>query len=168
MSRRTRGPRAVAVRTTRRPDFLTPLEYPRGRTECPRSGNSRVTGFRAGRLETPDGRVSGGAVCPARHEGTSGTVGEHAAPAAATGPTPCRTSHWDPRSESRDQMPTSTLLPPPELAADVPARARRRSLSVRRRQWPYDRLERRRKESPMSSLRVGLVPIIVGRSGPTV
>jgi hypothetical protein len=54
------GREAAELPTARRPSLLTSLGYPRGRTECPRSGASRMTGFRAGRSETPEARISGG------------------------------------------------------------------------------------------------------------
>jgi hypothetical protein len=46
---RAGGREAAELPTARPPRFLTSLEYPRGRTECPTGGDSRMAGFRAGR-----------------------------------------------------------------------------------------------------------------------
>jgi hypothetical protein len=69
------GGREAAELPYRQPDLLTPLEYPRGRTECPEAETPEWLLFRAGRPETYGAPISRWDGHPARQEGTSGTVG---------------------------------------------------------------------------------------------
>jgi hypothetical protein len=75
-------------RHLQQPDILTPLEYPRGRTECPRSGDSRDDWFPGGPPRNSRRSDTRRGVCPARHEGTArAPVGEHTP--HQDGSTPC-------------------------------------------------------------------------------
>ena len=53
------GGREAAELPSGQPDLLTPLECLRGRTECPKAGNSRTAVFRGSRPQTQEGSVHG-------------------------------------------------------------------------------------------------------------
>ncbi len=60
------GGREAAEVPSGQPDLLTPLECLRGRTECPKAGNSRIAVFRGSRPQTQGGACTASTQAPAK------------------------------------------------------------------------------------------------------